>query len=44
MPTPTWTRRNITEIQDAFQPIPSLSASSRKDFRPPPTIQSDFKR
>lgn len=44
MPTPTWTRRNTADIQNAFQPIPSIKASSRKDFRPPPTQESDFKR
>lgn len=37
-----WARRN--DIQDAFQTIPAKVESSRKDFRPPPTIESDFRR
>lgn len=44
MPTPTWTRRDTADIQGAFQTIPAIKASSRKDFRPPPTLHSDFKR
>lgn len=44
MPTPMWIRRDTSDIQKAFQPIPSIQASSRKDFRPPPTLKSDFKR
>lgn len=38
----TWARKD--EIGDAYSTIPAISAGSRKDFRPPPTIESDFKR
>ena len=37
-----WDRRE--NIRDAIQLIPPVVAKSRKDFRPPPTIQDDFRR
>ena len=37
-----WARRD--EIQKAYDSIPAVKEKSLKDFRPPPTIQSDFKR
>lgn len=37
-----WDRRE--NIRDAIQLIPPVVAQSRKDFRPPPTIQDDFRR
>lgn len=37
-----WDRRE--NIRDAIQLIPPVTAQSRKDFRPPPTIQDDFRR
>jgi len=32
------------DIHEAYDTIPALSMKSRKDFRPPPTIESDFQR
>lgn len=37
-----WMRRD--EIQASHSPIPAIKAQSLKDFRPPPTIESDFRR
>lgn len=37
-----WGRRK--EIQGAYHPIPAMKKQSTKDFRPPPTIESDFRR
>ena len=37
-----WDRRN--NIRTAFNTIPQKAELSRKDFRPPPTIEDDFRR
>lgn len=37
-----WDRRE--NIRDAIPLIPPVVAKSRKDFRPPPTIEDDFRR
>lgn len=37
-----WDRRE--NIQNAIRLIPPVVAKSRKDFRPPPTIEDDFRR
>lgn len=37
-----WERRD--DIHGAVSTIPPMIAPSRKDFRPPPTIQDDFRR
>ena len=37
-----WDRRE--DIQSAFSLIPPVVALSHKDFRPPPTIEDDFRR
>lgn len=37
-----WKRRD--EIKNAYDLIPAVKRNSTKDFRPPPTIKSDFKR
>ena len=44
MARPVWKRRDTEGIHGAFDLIPAVKASSRKDFRPPPTIESDFER
>lgn len=42
MSSVVWQRK--ADIKNAHDPIPSMSYGSVKDFRPPPTIESDFKR
>ena len=42
MPRVTWARRE--EIAEAFDPIAPKVQGSIKDFRPPPTIEDDFRR
>lgn len=37
-----WARRS--DIQEAIATIPAKTEGSLKDFRPPPTIESDFRR
>lgn len=37
-----WGRR--ADIESAIDTIPPLSAKSTKDFRPPATIEDDFRR
>lgn len=37
-----WDRRE--NIQDAFTLIPPIVKPSHRDFRPPPTIEDDFRR
>lgn len=37
-----WARKD--EIKNAHSTIPAVKTGSLKDFRPPPTIKSDFKR
>lgn len=31
-------------MKNAFNPIPATSKRSRRDFRPPPTLEDDFRR
>lgn len=40
----TFDRKNSVDFSNVIPTIPSLSAGSIKDFRPPRTIESDFKR
>ena len=40
--TVIWARKD--EIKNAHTLIPAIKVESVKDFRPPPSIQSDFKR
>lgn len=37
-----WER--LSDIADSFEKIPAISTGSRKNFRPPETIKSDFER
>lgn len=42
MPRVTWERKD--EIQKAYGLIPAVRDKSRKDFRPPTTLEDDFRR
>lgn len=42
MPKVVWSRKD--EIISAYEPIRPVVESSRKDFRPPTTIEDDFRR
>ena len=42
MPSVIWSRKN--EIASAYSPIKPVVEQSRKDFRPPTTIEDDFRR
>lgn len=45
MARPQWiTEDRITDIKDVYPLIPAMKAKSHRDFRPPPTLESDFKR
>lgn len=45
MARPQWvTEDRITDLKNAYQLIPGVKAGSHRDFRPPPTLESDFKR
>lgn len=42
MPSVIWARRD--EIAEAYEPIPAVRVPSLKDFRPPTTLEDDFRR
>lgn len=42
MPSVTWARRD--EITEAYELIPAVKVPSLKDYRPPTTIEDDFRR
>lgn len=45
MARPQWmTADHLNNLKDAYKVIPAMRAQSHRDFRPPPTLESDFKR
>ena len=45
MARPQWiTDERMADLKDAYKLIPSIKAQSHRDFRPPPTLESDFAR
>lgn len=45
MARPQWmTADHLNDLKDAYKVIPAMRAESHRDFRPPPTLESDFKR
>ena len=45
MARPQWiTDERIADLKDAYKLIPGIKKASHRDFRPPPTLESDFKR
>lgn len=45
MPRPEWvTDERVEDIKTAYKLIPAKRVGSGRDYRPPPTLESDFKR
>lgn len=45
MARPQWiTEERLKDLNEAYPLVPAIRAGSHRDFRPPPTLESDFKR